>query len=128
MPSPTTSSAPRRRPSGSLEAVLEAFGEYWTVYTIEEGYGDLCMMGGSLNEFLDNLDSMHDRIEHAMPGLVPPSFKRDRLRMAQACSTTIPSGQASRRWWSDLSRPRERLTPRSRSNCSTPAYPATGSF
>ena len=25
-------------PSGSSEAVLEAFGEYWTVYTIEEGY------------------------------------------------------------------------------------------
>ncbi len=64
----------------SAEAVLEAFGEYWTVYTIEEGYGDLvAMMGSSLNEFLDNLDTMHDRIGHAMPGLVPPSFKRDSL-------------------------------------------------
>ncbi len=60
------------------EAVLEAFGEYWTVYTIEEGYGDLvAMMGDTLNEFLDNLDAMHERIGDAMPGLVPPSFKRE---------------------------------------------------
>lgn len=64
----------------SPEAVLEAFGEYWTVYTIEEGYGDLvAMMGNSLNEFLDNLDAMHERIGDAMPDLVPPSFRREPL-------------------------------------------------
>ncbi len=61
-------------------AVLEAFGEYWTVYTIEEGYGDLVsMMGSTLNDFLDNLDTMHDRIGNAMPEMVPPSFKREAL-------------------------------------------------
>ncbi len=59
-------------------AVLEAFGEYWTSYTIEEGYGDLMsMMGGSLDEFLDNLDSMHARIGGTMPELVPPGFERE---------------------------------------------------
>lgn len=59
-------------------AVLEAFGDYWTTYTIEEGYGDLLtMMGSSLDEFLDNLDSMHARIAGTMPKLMPPSFERE---------------------------------------------------
>lgn len=58
--------------------VLESFGEYWTLYTIEEGYGDmLTMMGATLEEFLDNLDSMHERIRATMPDLVPPSFERE---------------------------------------------------
>jgi len=60
--------------------VLEAFGEYWTSYTIEEGYGDmLAMMGNSLEDFLENLDSMHARIGGTMPKLVPPSFEREPL-------------------------------------------------
>lgn len=59
-------------------AVLEAFGEYWTVYTIDEGYGDLLsMMGSTLEEFLQNLDSMHARIGGTMPELIPPSFERE---------------------------------------------------
>ena len=59
-------------------AVLEAFGDYWTTYTIEEGYGDLLtMMGSSLDEFLDNLDSMHALIAGTMPKLMPPSFERE---------------------------------------------------
>lgn len=58
--------------------VLKSFGEYWTLYTIEEGYGDmLTMMGSTLEEFLDNLDSMHERIQATMPELVPPSFERE---------------------------------------------------
>ncbi|MCK5943945.1 MAG: heme NO-binding domain-containing protein [Planctomycetes bacterium] len=59
-------------------AVLEAFGEYWTSYTIEEGYGDLlAMMGNTLEDFLENLDSMHARIGGTMPKLIPPSFDRE---------------------------------------------------
>lgn len=59
-------------------AVLEAFGEYWTVYTIDEGYGSLLsMMGDTLEEFLENLDSMHARVGTTMPQLVPPSFERE---------------------------------------------------
>lgn len=61
-------------------AVLEAFGEYWTAYTIEEGYGDLlAMMGNTLEDFLENLDSMHARIGGTMPKLIPPSFEREPL-------------------------------------------------
>ena len=57
--------------------VLQSFGEYWTLYTIEEGYGDmLSMMGTNIDEFLDNLDSMHERIRATMPALMPPSFER----------------------------------------------------
>ena len=68
------------------EAILEAFGEYWTIYTIEEGYKDLLdMMGSTLEAFLENLDSMHSRIAMAMPELVPPSFERE----AQADGSSI---------------------------------------
>lgn len=67
-------------------AILESFGEYWTLYTIEEGYGDmLSMMGSSLGEFVDNLDAMHERIRATMPDLVPPSFERTE----QSDGTTI---------------------------------------
>lgn len=60
--------------------VLEAFGDYWTTYTMDEGYGDLlAMMGSTLEEFLDNLDAMHARIAGQMPELVPPSFEREML-------------------------------------------------
>ena len=59
--------------------VLQSFGEYWTRYTIEEGYVDmLTMMGSTIDEFLDNLDSMHERIRSTMPDLIPPSFQRVR--------------------------------------------------
>ena len=59
-------------------AILEAFGDYWTTYTIDEGFGDvLTMMGNTLDEFLDNLDSMHARIAGTMPKLMPPSFERE---------------------------------------------------
>ncbi len=35
------------------------------------------MMGSTLNDFLDNLDSMHARIGSTMPDLIPPSFRRE---------------------------------------------------
>jgi hypothetical protein len=56
--------------------VLRAFGHYWTLYTGTEGYGDLLeMTGGSLVEFLLNLDAMHGRIGMIYPELRPPSFR-----------------------------------------------------
>lgn len=56
-------------------AILEAFGEYWILYTAEEGYGDLMSLtGSSFVEFLDNLDMLHYRINNLMPGLMPPQF------------------------------------------------------
>ncbi len=61
--------------------VLESFGEYWTQYTAQEGYGDLLDLSGStLDEFLANLDDMHVRVAMVFPELEPPSFesvKRD---------------------------------------------------
>src|SRR4051812_42345266 len=42
------------------DAVLEAFGEYWTLYTAQEGYGEMFKLSGdTLLEFLLNLDELH---------------------------------------------------------------------
>jgi len=57
------------------ESVLEAFGEYWILYTAEEGYGELLESGGSsLREFLDNLNDMHGRVETVFPQMRLPQF------------------------------------------------------
>lgn len=64
--------------------VLRAFGRYWTLYTGNEGYGDLLeMTGASLVEFLLNLDMMHGRVGLIYPELRPPSFR---------CSEITPAG------------------------------------
>ncbi|HSH03160.1 MAG TPA: heme NO-binding domain-containing protein [Anaerolineae bacterium] len=56
--------------------ILQAFGRYWTVYTAEEGYGDLLNMSGhTIQEFLSNLDEMHTRVSLSFPQLEPPSFE-----------------------------------------------------
>jgi Haem-NO-binding len=57
-------------------AILEAFGEYWTVYSAEAGFGHLLEFAGSnLIDFLRNLDNMHTRVALTFPQLQPPSFK-----------------------------------------------------
>ena len=57
-------------------AILEAFGEYWTVYSAESGFGHLLdFAGNNLVDFLTNLDSMHTRVQLSFPQLEPPSFK-----------------------------------------------------
>ena len=56
-------------------AILRAFGRYWVLYTAAEGYGELLKLtGGSLREFLRNLDNMHARVGLSYPQLRPPSF------------------------------------------------------
>jgi len=58
------------------EAVLEAFGEHWVLYTAREGYGALLdASGGTLRDFLMNLDALHARVALAMPSLRPPRFR-----------------------------------------------------
>jgi hypothetical protein len=58
------------------EAVLEAFGEYWVLYTAKEGYGAMLDASGkSLREFLENLDALHARVALTMPELRPPRFR-----------------------------------------------------
>lgn len=57
------------------EQVLEAFGEYWVLYTAEKGYGDLLRSaGGHVREVLGNLNEMHARIETAFPEMSLPYF------------------------------------------------------
>lgn len=60
----------------TAEQALEAFGEYWILYTAEEGYGEVLQAGGSgLREFLGNLDEMHGRVESVFPNMLLPSFR-----------------------------------------------------
>lgn len=57
------------------EQVLQAFGEYWILYTADEGYGELMQAGGNtLREFLGNLNDMHGRIETVFPQMRAPRF------------------------------------------------------
>jgi hypothetical protein len=57
-------------------AILETFGEYWTVYSAESGFGHLLdFAGDNLVDFLRNLDNMHTRVALSFPELQPPSFK-----------------------------------------------------
>lgn len=59
-----------------VETILHTFGEYWTLYTAREGYGELLKVSGNtLPEFLDNLDNLHARVGLLYPELRPPSFE-----------------------------------------------------
>lgn len=58
--------------------VLEAFGEYWILYTADEGYGELMATAGAdLRSFLSNLDDMHGRVETVFPQMKLPRFRFD---------------------------------------------------
>lgn len=58
------------------EQVLQAFGEYWVLYTAQQGYGELMDAGGtSLREFLSNLNDMHGRVETVFPDMQLPLFR-----------------------------------------------------
>ena len=55
--------------------IMEAFGEYWILFTAKEGYGEMLdLAGDSLTEFLNNLDMLHNRVNNIMPELVAPQF------------------------------------------------------
>lgn len=57
------------------DALLEAFGEYWTVYTAQRGYGEMFKAGGhSFKEFMLNLHALHSKVALGFPHLEPPSF------------------------------------------------------
>ena len=60
----------------STETILQAFGEYWILYTAEEGYGELLQASGqNLPIFVQNLDNLHARVGLSFPKLQPPSFQ-----------------------------------------------------
>ena len=55
--------------------ILEAFGEYWMLYSAREGYGELLdLMGHDVPSFLEQLDDVHERLKLSFPELVPPSL------------------------------------------------------
>ena len=57
------------------ESILEAFGEYWILYTASEGYSDMLDVSGTtFPEFIGNLDMLHFRVSNIMPELRPPMF------------------------------------------------------
>lgn len=59
----------------TLEQVLEAFGEHWILFTVDEGYGDLInICGSSFVEFLSNINSLHARIRLLHPSISPPKI------------------------------------------------------
>ncbi len=58
------------------EAILEAFGEHWVLYTAAEGYGPMLdASGATLREFLMNLDALHARVALTLSELRPPRFR-----------------------------------------------------
>lgn len=57
------------------DELLEAFGEYWTLYTSQSGYGEYFKVSGTrLKDFLANLDHLHARVGLIYPGMKLPSF------------------------------------------------------
>ena len=55
--------------------VMEAFGEYWILYTANEGYSEMMeLSGNTFTEFLNNLDMLHERVSNIMPNLRAPQF------------------------------------------------------
>lgn len=63
-----------------LDACLEMFGEYWVLETASKTYPALMdASGGSLREFLGNLNALHDRITGTFLNYVPPEFRIEDL-------------------------------------------------
>jgi hypothetical protein len=59
----------------SASDIMQAFGEYWILYTAQEGYGEMMEMSGdNLPNFLQDLDNLHTRVGVIFPQLKPPSF------------------------------------------------------
>lgn len=60
----------------SADLLLEAFGRHWVLYVAEEGYGSmLSAAGDDLRSFLEQLDSMHARVNLGHPEMRSPSFE-----------------------------------------------------
>jgi hypothetical protein len=65
----------------STTDVLEAFGQYWVLFTAAEGYEELmAITGDNLPEFLQNLDNLHGRVGLSFPNLQMPSFQCSELQ------------------------------------------------
>ncbi len=57
------------------DEIMKAFGEYWLLYTAQEGYGSMLnACGNSYHEFILNLPTLHNRVGMVIPNLATPSF------------------------------------------------------
>ena len=62
------------------DQILEAFGEHWIQFTVDEGYGKtMSLYGDSVFEFLQNMDSLHAQIRLSFPELRPPQITCEEL-------------------------------------------------
>lgn len=58
------------------EAILHAFGRHWVLYTGREGWASIFNLGGeNMVEFINGLDSMHARVQIALPNAEMPQFR-----------------------------------------------------
>ena len=70
----------------SPSEILQAFGEYWVLYTAQKGYGQLMdMAGNAFLEFIQNLNNLHARAGLNFPHLKPPSFHCTHIQENSLC-------------------------------------------
>lgn len=64
----------------TTDDVLASFGEHWVKYTDAQGYRALFDIAGpDLLDFIESLNTLHARVQHAFPGLNPPVFVSQRF-------------------------------------------------
>jgi hypothetical protein len=69
-----------------IDAVFNAFGEWWILKIGKEKYGGLMEAGGKhLKEFLLNLPVFHNRIMMIYPKITPPEFRISDVEDSQLC-------------------------------------------
>lgn len=72
------------------DTLLERVGEQWALKVGPRAFGDLFdMCGGSFRAFLDNLQSLHTRMQLACPHLRPPQLAVEELGPAAARITYL---------------------------------------
>lgn len=63
----------------SAEECLELFGRYWMLHSTPRSYAALVeVTGKDMFEFLENLNSLHDRITTTFIDYQPPKFRLER--------------------------------------------------
>ena len=56
--------------------MLELFGEFFVSFCQESGYERILhTLGGTLFDFIQNLDALHDHLGTVYPGMQAPSFR-----------------------------------------------------
>jgi len=59
----------------STESILHDFGRHWILYTGREGWDSVFALGGdNMIDYIKGLDSMHSRVQSALPEACMPQF------------------------------------------------------